>query len=282
MQSANNLRELYLDNNNIRSEGFNELFRALRHSPVESLSCDSCGIESIDIDSDHIPKNLKSLHLNHNIINTDGCHGIAKLLQGVDSALTILYLIGNKIDDNGVGILVDALQNNKSLTILNMKRNDEISKQGQILLLKLVNNVSFIKSTLQSNRTLKSLSLEILDADEDIQRHIIMATQINTKNKNNPEAAGREKVIQTQLHSEIRAELAVLQGVNQSLYSEINPLHLPEVLSLVDQHHGQGELYVALKSSIAGVISTVNRKQCLTTAKVVLQGQNSTPQCHNS
>ena len=46
------------------------------------------------------------------------------------------------------------------------------------------------------------------------------------------------------------------------LYDEINPLHLPEVLSLIGQHQGQGELYVALKSSIAGVISTVNRKEC--------------------
>jgi len=70
-------------------------------------------------------------------------------------------------------------------------------------------------------------------------------------------------VILTQLHSETRAKLAALQGVNHSLYSEINPLHLPEVLSLVGQRHGQGELYVALKSSIAGVVSTVNRKQCL-------------------
>jgi len=70
-------------------------------------------------------------------------------------------------------------------------------------------------------------------------------------------------VILTQLHSETRAKLAALQGVNHSLYSEINPLHLPEVLSLVGQRHGQGELYVALKSSIAGVISTLNKKQCL-------------------
>eukprot|EP00985_Skeletonema_marinoi_P006858 scaffold3000_cov98-Skeletonema_marinoi.AAC.1 len=51
----------------------------------------------------------------------------------------------------------------------------------------------------------------------DILRHIIMATQINTKNENNAEAAGREKVTQTQLNSERRAELADLQGVNQSL-----------------------------------------------------------------
>ncbi len=57
--------------------------------------------------------------------------------------------------------------------------------------------------------------------------------------------------------------MAELQGVSQSVYSEINPLHLPEVIALVGKNHGQGELYIALKSSIAGVISTVNRKQCL-------------------
>ncbi len=70
-------------------------------------------------------------------------------------------------------------------------------------------------------------------------------------------------MIQTQLNSKRRAELAALQGVNHSVYSEINPLHLPEVLALVGRHHGQKELYIALKSSIAGVISTVNREQCI-------------------
>mmetsp|Transcript_15432 Transcript_15432/g.21928 ORF Transcript_15432/g.21928 Transcript_15432/m.21928 type:complete len:101 (-) Transcript_15432:73-375(-) len=57
--------------------------------------------------------------------------------------------------------------------------------------------------------------------------------------------------------------MADLQGVDRSLCSEINPLHLPEVLSLVGRHHDQGELYMALKSSIAGLISTVNRRLCV-------------------
>ena len=47
------------------------------------------------------------------------------------------------------------------------------------------------------------------------------------------------------------------------MYGEINPLHLPEVLSLVGRRHGQGELHVALKASIAAVISTVNVRQFL-------------------
>jgi len=37
---------------------------------------------------------------------------------------------------------------------------------------------------------------------------------------------------------------------------------------LVGKHHGHGELYVALKSSIAGMISTVNREQCLKQRKI--------------
>ena len=128
------------------------------------------------------------------------------------------------------------------------------------MLLKLVNDISSIKATLQSNHTLKILTLQPMDAA--IRRNINIATSIK-HNESNPDAAGRMKMIQTQLRSARREELADLQGVNNSFYSEINPLYLPEVLSLVGQKHGQGELFVALKSSIAGVISTVSRKQCL-------------------
>jgi len=78
--------------------------------------------------------------------------------------------------------------------------------------------------------------------------------------------AGKEKVISTQLNSKERTLLCYLQEVdicNEALYSEINPLHLPEVLAIVGRHHGQSELYVALISSIAGLFSTVNRKKFL-------------------
>ena len=92
-----------------------------------------------------MPRNLRRLYLSCNSINADGCRELVKLLQGDDATLKNLYLSGNKIDDEGVDILVDALQNNTSLTTLNLKRNDEISNQGQILLLKLVNDISASK-----------------------------------------------------------------------------------------------------------------------------------------
>ena len=255
LQNANNLTYLGLSNNNIQSEGFNLLIRALRDSPIETLSCQSCGIESVEIDSEHMPRHLKMLLLFDNSINSDGCRGLARLLRGRDATLEFLSLSDNNIDDEGVEVLVDALQSNTSLRELYLQENGGISKQGKIMLLKLVNDVSSIEATLQSNHTLRKIHF-FGDKQRSLQ-HINMATAINRLQ----EEAGRKKVIETQLNSVKRAEVAELQGVSQSLYSEINPLHLPEVLALVARHHGQGELYVALRSSIAGVISTVSRKE---------------------
>jgi len=260
LQNANNLTHLDLDDNNIQSEGFNIMFRALRDSPIDRLNCDRCGIGSIEIDTEHIPKNLTYLSLIGNIINANGCHELAKLLQGGDSTLKDLYLRGNTIDDEGVAILVAALQRNTSLETLNLRGNDAISKQGKVSLLRLVCNISSIESTLQSNHTLRDLWFK---SDEEIQRHINIAVRINTRNENDQEAAGREKVIQTQLHSGTRAALCRLQGIDHVVYGDISPLHLPEVLSSIGRSHGQGELYNALKSSISGVISTVNVKKCI-------------------
>ena len=307
LQNASNLKDfsLGLSNNNIQSEGFNMLLQALRDSQIQefSLGCNSCGIDSIEINCEHIPRHLSGLFLSENSINTDGCHELAKLhylttlrlegniinsdgcrelaelLQGGDSNLQDVDLQNNKIDDEGVEILANALQSNTSLTRLDLRGNDEISNQGLVMLLKLMNNISSIKATLQSNHTLGDLKVidinyqfrnyrQPFDANEKLQQRIdsasYMAVKIYSKSKEDDRiAAGRKKVMQTQLHSVKRAELAEIQGVSHSLYSEIDPIHLPEVLALVDKHHGQEELYMALKSSIAGVISTVDKEQRL-------------------
>ena len=276
LQNANNLHILQLsDNNNLQSEGFNFLFRELRDSPIEELYFSGCGIETPEIDIEHSPKHLKRLGIHVNNISADGCRVVAKLLHG-DATLKYLYLGHNKIDDEGVEILVNALQNNTALKTLDLRGNNEISNLGGMMLLKLVNDISSIKATLQSNHTLEDLNL--LDEEEEdpqdpqdpqvqhVQEYIDMATQINldTGMDRLPDAAaGRGKMILMQLKSVNRLELAEMQGVDHSLYSEIDPLHLPEVLALVSRYHGQGEFYVALKSSIAGVISTVSRKECL-------------------
>ena len=268
LQNANKLTGLYLRNNDLQSEGFNSLLRALRNSPIKSLYVPRCGIESIEIDIEHTPRHLRALNLSDNSINADGCRALVTLLQREDATLDHLNLEQNNIDDEGVQVLVEALQSNTSLRGLyleSFKRNAKISEQGKAMLLKLVSDVSSIESLLQSNHTLSRITFERYehtgystdneDEDEQIlEQYIDKAVALT----------GNEKVVQILLNSEKRAKLAELQGVSQeSLYSEINPLHLPEVLALVGDYHGHGELYVALRSSIAGVISTVNKRQFL-------------------
>jgi hypothetical protein len=93
LQNARNLTSLNVSGNyDIGSEGFNLLWRALRDSPIEILLCVSCGIESIEIDDDNIPKKLTKLMLSESNINTDGCRELVKLLQGADSTLKELWL----------------------------------------------------------------------------------------------------------------------------------------------------------------------------------------------
>jgi hypothetical protein len=56
LQNASSLKSLDISENNITSEGFNKLFRALSDSPIEKLNCNNCGIETIEIDQYHIPQ----------------------------------------------------------------------------------------------------------------------------------------------------------------------------------------------------------------------------------
>ena len=259
LQNASNLRELNLSGNSLRSEGFNLLLRELRNSPIEELCCSECAIESIAIDTEHTPRHLKDLVLHANSINADGCRELAKLLQGGITTLESLHLQSNKIDDDAVEILTNALRSNACLKTLHLSKNEGISDRGKMKLLRLVNDISSIEATLESNHTLNIIFFDWSDTDAQIRRLLVKAIVINRL----PEQAAWKKMIETQLHSATRAEWAELQGVRHSVYSEINPLHLPEILALVGRHHGQGELFIALKASIAGVISTVDRKECI-------------------
>ena len=253
-----NLQELNLTDNNIQSEGFNLLLRSL--PGIKDLHCNYCGIDSFSIDRDSFPRELFALGLSGNNITADGCRQLSFLLQREDSELQYMELINNKIDDEGVAVLVNALRVNESLGTLLLRDNNGISRNGQIMLLKLVADLSSIEATLDSNHFLEEIDLD--DIDPEVTKYIDQITRMNRGNYSRTRNY-YEKVIKTQLDSKIRTELARLQGVEHSLYSEINPLHLPEVLSLVGCRFESGELFVALKSSIADVISTVNRKLCV-------------------
>jgi Ran GTPase-activating protein (RanGAP) involved in mRNA processing and transport len=322
LQNANNLTKLDLDENNLQSEGFNVMFKALSDSPIEQLRCAYCDIKSIEIDTKQIPRQLKKLFLQGNIINADGCRGLAKLLEGGDAtALTDLYLSNNQVDYDGVEILAKALRKNKSLTDLDLKNNkigsdgvaalatalksnttletlhlcnnkigDDgvaalvvalrrnttlrelylrgntgMSKIGKISLLKLVIDISSIEATLQSNHTLTELKFTDYNDRSDIIQHLIdTAVEITSYS---PGVVGREKVRRLLLNDTKRAQLADIQGVTHSVYSEIDSLYLPEVLALINRYsysYPSGkELFPALKSTMTGLLSRVDMKLCI-------------------
>lgn len=117
LQNASNLKYLDVTQNNIGSEGFNLLLRALSSSPIETLYSWECGIESIAIDDEHVPKQLTALSLANNNIDTVGCRQLARLLRGVSSTLTFLSINENNIQSEGINSLWSALRDSPIKTL---------------------------------------------------------------------------------------------------------------------------------------------------------------------
>ena len=208
--------------------------------------------------------NLEYLYLTKNKIGVEGCRLIAKLLQNDESCMTKLSLTSNNVGDEGAELLADSLKCNTSLTDLYLRGND-FGERGFRAFLKLLNDVSSIEGTYNSNYTLTYLSLpDSYNATvREMRGHVNSAITINSKHRGNPRAAGRTKVIQTQLNSKMRKELCHLQGVEYSygsIFADIEPFVLPEVLSLVGARHGQNELYRTLNATAPDLVSIVNRK----------------------
>eukprot|EP00984_Skeletonema_dohrnii_P012966 scaffold5316_cov90-Skeletonema_dohrnii-CCMP3373.AAC.10 len=266
LQNANNLLTLdFYSNDDIQTDTFNLLFRALRDSPITNLCVSHCGLDSIEIDGDSIPNNLQTLNLANNEINADGCRELAKLLRKENSTLEQLSLWNNNVDDEGISILVNALRTNTSLTAINLHKNERITIEGIKLLLKLVNDISSIKATLQSNHTLTWMNFDHGFRDTGIGRQIKQVLDINKVHGKAPDAAGKLKVILTQLDSKQRSELCHLQGFEHSdkALTEVGALLMPEVLEIVGDHHDLSEFYESFCTSVADLWTTINREAVL-------------------
>ena len=271
LQNASNLLELNMtgNNGNIISEGFSLLFRALSESPIKKITFNNFHMDSFEIDDAYVPNNLVILDLNGNKINAVECRQIAKLLRREDATLEELHLGQNEIDDEGISILANALQTNTSLSLMNLHGNEEITIEGMKLLLKLINDISSIKATLQSNHTLHSMSFpesfeSIPMFETEIVREIKQIFRMNEYPWSNPDRTGKRKVILTQLDSKRRAKMCRLQGLGddtKSPYTELGPLLLPEVLEIVGKHHGLREFYESFRVRVADLWTTVNRKK---------------------
>ena len=95
-----------------------------------------------------------------------------------------------------------------------------------------------------------------------MKNHIAAAIKINVENRGNSDAAGRAKLIATQLNHNIRMELRRLQGIEysySSIYAAIDYVFLPDLLALTDGKHGQDELYHILVATAPDLTSFINR-----------------------
>jgi len=101
---------------------------------------------------------LEILDLGRNNVGRDGCIMLAALLLNTDGlSLKVLSLVQSQIDDECITILCNGLQNNKTLTTLDLQGNNSITLDGWECLSDLVCNRTDINSTYQSNHTLESV-----------------------------------------------------------------------------------------------------------------------------
>ncbi|KAL7542131.1 hypothetical protein ACHAXR_011546 [Thalassiosira sp. AJA248-18] len=287
LETLQHLESLNLaSNTNIDTECFRILIKALHTGgSITRLRLYSCSIDAItvledytissltalDLDGNNI-KNISSLEnythlgelcLEGNPIGRDGCMVVAKLLK--ESPLYELDLGSTNMGDDEAEILATSLKDNTDLETLNLTENN-FTKRGYSAFLKLLNNVSSIERTYNSNHTLSDLNLS--DSTDptirQIKNHIDSATNINS---NGPRVSvGWTKVIEGQLQSETRKDLSRLQGIHysyNSLFSQIEPILLPNVLALTGAKHGQSELYRMLIATVPDLASIINRKAVL-------------------
>ena len=105
--------------------------------------------------------NLERLLLGRNKIGREGCISIARLLQKECSSLRDLDLTSSDIGDEGTEILANSLKYNTKMVHLKLDGN-KFKEKGCRAFLKLLNYVSSIESTYNSNHTLTTLHLSYL------------------------------------------------------------------------------------------------------------------------
>ena len=130
---------------------------------------------------------------------------------------------------------------------------NNVGRKGCLAFLNLLNDISSIESTAKSNHTMKVLGL-VEYGFREMSGHIDSTVAIN-RVEDNP---ARQKIIKFQLDSTRRQELCCLQGVTSpysSIFSGIDPVVLPELLSLVGngRYGGQSVLGYVISCERTGI-----------------------------
>lgn len=285
-----NLAALEISQNESFNTGcFRLLVGALDGRSVESLRVRCCDIDSnaaletctlprlrlLNLDQNELRSIpplrsydlLEHVSLEGNWIGRRGYGSIATLLRSECSPVKSLDLTFTGMRDPEAELISRSLERNASLNHLRLEGN-KIEEEGRRAFLRLLNDVSSIGATYRSNHSLRSLELP-RSFDLRVVRmfhHIDLAIQINKENAGRPHAAGREKVVATQLRSETRRELSGLQCLEyryDGLFPQIDPVLLPNVLAVVGERHGRGELFSMLKATAPDLASVVDRRSAL-------------------
>eukprot|EP00581_Thalassiosira_minuscula_P019252 CAMPEP_0183732646 /NCGR_PEP_ID=MMETSP0737-20130205/38988_1 /TAXON_ID=385413 /ORGANISM="Thalassiosira miniscula, Strain CCMP1093" /LENGTH=540 /DNA_ID=CAMNT_0025965717 /DNA_START=213 /DNA_END=1832 /DNA_ORIENTATION=+ len=263
LKSSPNLTKLQINNSqHINTNCFRLIVEALQGGPIKRLCFSGCGIEDIGVLETsmlpnlqhlnlignrvgntvmHIPsletyRKLESLELTFNDIRQEGCVGIAKLLSNTSSSLERLCL---HLSSNGAEIIFDSLKHNAVLTELSVGGYcSYLENEGGMALLRTLNDVSSIEATYNSNHTLRKFDgfPHTWRSERVMLTNISSALWANRNHEGNPHAAGRAKIIMTQLDSKKRKELCSQQGIEfsfNSIFECIDPMLLPDILALV-------------------------------------------------
>lgn len=283
LQSSPKLLEINMGfNSNINNGAFGVLLNALNGRPIEELNLSRCGISDISFLGNVTLPHLKTLNLTENTIHRigdyissytslvslelkgndevdiDGCRAIAHLLQNEESRLETLNLDNVGIGDEGVEILVDSLKTNTTLRTLYLRENS-INERGYRAVQKLLIDVSSIERTYTSNHTLEQLFLAPPLSMVASARHLNFALSKNRHYHH----AGKEKIIHYQFNHLNRTALAQIQGVicptQNSVYAQVDPVVLPDVLALIGGNCTHSDMYLALTATASDLTSLVNK-----------------------
>ena len=234
---------------------------------------DECNIEDISALDTYTLPNLHILDLNGNNIGRGGFITISNLLQKEGSTLTWLDLSSTGMGDNEAEILASSLKHNNTLKNILLIYNN-IGEKGLGALLKLLNDVTSIESTYNSNHTLTTCTLtrDVIGTGGGRPPrliHMINHACAQNDQSNGPNAAGRAKVIHSQMNCQTRKQYCQWQGIEYSSIGhlladiDIKPVHLPNIFAMIGQYHDVSSFYTALVPTAPDVLSFIDRKVML-------------------
>ena len=153
----NQLERLVLTDTGLKEEGLSELVPALNRSSVQHLYLGNI-VHFIRDGNSSLgqlnPPQLSLLLLDKSNLAREGCLEVAKVLKNRKQTLKKLYLESCEIDDEGIMMLMEAIDGNDVLHTLILDDNTDITSVGWDRIVDEVFDATSIESLFLSNHTL--------------------------------------------------------------------------------------------------------------------------------